>query len=248
MNKIVFIAIVFFFGLFPVFSQQNKMLYDIAGLSVESKYVESLREVMLYELLEIEKKGFLKDFDSITGAYHDAFEKFYANNYTDIEIEGMGVFYHSNGGKKLLSIKKHLEESFIQRDKDYPQFVVKDCIDKSLYKAMEELVQITGLHEFLAAAKEDEMQWLNSQHISAFEMEFDSLRKPYLQYAKEYFFVSLRKDEIEEILNFYKTPLGKKMASMALLYYRLKFKAFNDWNDAFIVLHRNLTFGKYQKP
>lgn len=244
MNKIVFVIIAFFFGLFSSFSQ-NKALEDVTNSTMDIELVKGVKNMMLPELMEIEKKGFLKDFDSITNNYRESIKEFYTTHYTDEEIEQIAVFYQSATGKKFLQSKKSIEKSLTERNNGNPDFKIKGTANES--SEMNELITVTGLYEFIAVVKEYEVQWIEPQKIPEYNTQFDSLQKQYLRYVKENYSDALSKEEINTILNFYKTPVGKKMAANSAAYYSTTISALNRWYDDFVKLKKNVTFGKYQK-
>jgi len=245
MNKVVFVVMTFCFAMFSAFPQ-DKELEDIANSIMNSELVEGVKDMMLFNMLEIEKKGFIKDIDSITDNYRQSIKEFYTHHYTDEEIQQIAVFYQSGTGKKFLSCRKRIEKALTGRNNENPDFKIKGTANES--SEMNEFITVTGLYEFIATVKEYEIQWIEPQKVSEYNIRFDSLQKQYIRHVKENYSDALSKDEISEILNFYKTPVGKKMGANSVAYYSTTISAFNKWNDDFTSLYYNLNHGKYQKP
>jgi hypothetical protein len=85
-------------------AQEYPLYNDIRVLvhkTVDFEQIEVMRKLSITDIFEIEKEGYLKDYDSIADIYCNEFEYFYSKEYTHNEIKAFLQFCSSPTGSKL---------------------------------------------------------------------------------------------------------------------------------------------------
>lgn len=89
-------------------AQIDEEIHNLISITTDTERLEGMKELMLYDVLDIEREAFTKDFDIIILSYYKKLQEYYKANYTEEEIDQLLVFYNSPAGKKLMADQREL--------------------------------------------------------------------------------------------------------------------------------------------
>lgn len=89
-------------------AQVDEKIHNLISITTDTERLEGMKELMLYDVLDIEREAFTKDFDIIILSYYKKLQEYYKANYTEEEIDQLLVFYNSPAGKKLMADQREL--------------------------------------------------------------------------------------------------------------------------------------------
>ena len=111
------------------------------------------------------------------------------------------------------------------------------------------LLENLGINEYVNLAEQYNIKWIQPQHEKKFKNHFIKVRSIYMKDIKIFIQKKYKKEEIDFILKFYSSEVGKKMINKNSLYLKTVMNAQNNWAEHFEEISSNLTMGKYQtKP
>lgn len=83
--------------------------------------------------------------------------------------------------------------------------------DNDFKKDVKELIKLMGVPEQVEYTREDEILSVSPEKEEIFTKQLDSLLLVYNEKVELHFLEKYTHDEVKEIIQFYKTPLGKKL-------------------------------------
>lgn len=232
---------------------------EFVRLTVNKELLNGTKEILSWDLLETEKEGFEKAFDSIAKCYYAEFEQFYLKEYSQDEIAQLLVFYKTSLGSKLANDLGKMYQSNIgeptlgdlmaQIQKENKEGRRTENRTQIVSEGNADVTKLLGLvraQEYLAAVKY--YQYVNVPHPDiSLITTFDTLTANYLLNLEQYFHNSYSTAELKEILGFYETPLGKKVAGNSLKLINATISANDKWAGNIKKLMRDITSGKFQR-
>ena len=108
MMKTTFLSMCFLFFFSVANAQVEEKINNLISITTDTGRFETMRELMLYDVLDIEREKFLKDFDITVLNYYKKLQEYYKVNYTEEEIDQLLAFYNSPVGKKLMADQREL--------------------------------------------------------------------------------------------------------------------------------------------
>ncbi|GGB83388.1 hypothetical protein GCM10007424_24280 [Flavobacterium suaedae] len=89
-------------------AQIDEKIHSLISITTDTERLEGIKELMLYDVLDIEREAFSKEFDIIVFNYYKKLQEYYKANYTEDEIDQLLSFYDSPAGKKLMADQREL--------------------------------------------------------------------------------------------------------------------------------------------
>lgn len=236
---------------------------ELARLSVDAERLNGIRKVLSWDLLETEKTGFEKAYDSISNSFYAGFERYYKNQYASEEIKQLLNFYKTSVGGKLAidmgklyqsnlpenePLQKRLTEihkTFHKNQKSHGVSVETTEI-LSIEPDIAKLFKAIGIKEYMEAEKANGIMSTEPQFEADFIETFDKMTTLYLIDLEKYFLSNYTNVEIKELLQFYKTPLGRKVAGNSTKLIKVTFDANEKWIEDIQQIMHDITFGKFQ--
>jgi len=88
--------------------------------------------------------------------------------------------------------------------------------DVSFKSDVQKLLQLSGANSQMELAKKQVVTMIPAAKQDAFLKEFDAVLKPMVDKQVSFYLAEFTHDEVKQIIKFYESPLGKKMAEKAL--------------------------------
>lgn len=227
----------------------------LVDLTIDTERIDLVKQITMYDALEIEKASLNKDLDRIKEEFYIELAAIY-QGYTQEEIIKMNEFYGSGPGKKLAGDLKLFSadnfpvyEEWIKRVLSNKEVTTSKAIEaeKPNQASVRHLIDLIGVPEYLAVAKEYKAMWQEPQHEAAFRKQFETATPELMTEIEYYFLAKYSLEEIRSLLLFYESPLGKKIKENALKSYQAILDANNRWIENWEQVNHDRTFGKYQK-
>lgn len=113
-------------------------------------------------------------------------------------------------------------------------------------ESVQKLIECMGIQNYIEVNKYQDAMWVEPQYENDFLERFDQMIPKYINDAQEYLLDRYTANEIEELLKFYESPLGKKLANTKEEIEELK-KARDKWGEYFLDIFQDLKMGEYRK-
>ncbi|MFP9098206.1 DUF2059 domain-containing protein [Flavobacterium sp. RHBU_24] len=88
--------------------------------------------------------------------------------------------------------------------------------DTAFKADVQKLLQLSGANSQMELAKKQVVTMIPAAKQQAFLKEFDAVLKPMVDKQVNFYIAEFTHDEVKQIIKFYESPLGKKMAEKAL--------------------------------
>lgn len=259
--KSFFIVVVVLYANFFYPQLAKESLNNIINETVDSDAIKTMRALAIHEMLDIEKEGFLKDYDSLSNEYYNAFKSYYEEKYTSEEIKALHNFYQSNAGKKVsgdlkqlfknnLPVSPTLEQrlnALRAKSKQDVQTTESATTLQVHNISFEYYLKLIGFREYLNIVQDYEVMWIEPQYENKYRKSFPTMTAEYITDIYHYFNANYTQSDMDAIKEFYHSALGKKVVANAGVFASITFNAYQKWVDGFSTINGKLIFGKYQK-
>jgi len=228
----------------------------IAKMTLDFERINGIKEVLSWDLMEVEKEGFAKAYDSVINLYISHFEGFYRDKYSKDEIRELLNFYKKPTGKKLCKdLGKFYQSNLLSPSLNERILKIKDNYRNGIFSSsftshsnkldpdVLKLFQLISVNEYILALKKYEFSREVDQGLVS---AFDIMSVEYLFDLGEYFQANLTSDDRKELLIFYETQLGKKVAKNSVALIQTTIKANDIWADDIKNLMKDINIGKFQ--
>lgn len=84
--------------------------------------------------------------------------------------------------------------------------------DKGFRADVKKMIELTGANAQIQTAKEQVIGLIPEDKHEAFTKEFNESLKPVLKKQEDFYLKNYTQDEVKQIIKFYESPIGKKMA------------------------------------
>lgn len=113
-------------------------------------------------------------------------------------------------------------------------------------KSIQKLIDCIGVYDYLQLTKSYEAMWVEPQHEAAFLKDFDSIVPNYINATSKYLLERYTSEEIKKLIEFYESPLGKKMVSNNKKQAKTFLDASNEWAEKILEIKGDQMMGKYR--
>lgn len=88
--------------------------------------------------------------------------------------------------------------------------------DAAFKADVQKLLQLSGANSQMELAKKQVLTMIPAAKQEAFKKEFDAVLQPMVDKQVSFYIAEFTHDEVKQIIKFYESPLGKKMAEKGL--------------------------------
>lgn len=88
--------------------------------------------------------------------------------------------------------------------------------DAAFKADVQKMLSLSGANSQMEIAKKQVLTMIPAAKQEAFKKEFDDVLKPLLEKQVAFYTAEFTHDEVKQIIKFYESPLGKKMAEKAV--------------------------------
>ncbi len=232
---------------------------ELIKLTIDTSSVYNIRTGFEFDLLPIERKGFKRECDSIGKVFVARYELYYQNHYSNEEIVQFLNFCKTKTGKKFASDSgklynrklpenKTLLSRLVELNKTYRNWQPGyETISTSGHANIDSLISIMDVQQHLDALKAAKLMHIEPRFEADYVKAFDKMANTYLDDLKQYFRDVYTDAQLQEILQFFETPVGKKVAGNSRNLISVSIMSEDCFTDAMVKLHKNIYSGKFQR-
>lgn len=102
--------------------------------------------------------------------------------------------------------------------------------DAAFKADVKKLIELTGANAQIEVAKKQVIAMIPADKHAQFTKEFEASLKPVMEVQEKFYLTEYTHDEVKQIIKYYESPIGKKVAEKSAKLTELTMPAIQEWS------------------